>query len=612
MQYLSASQISTADPKESGCLRKWHFEKVLGKKRPPTKATARGTSVHEDIEEYLKTGEKPKLPLVATGFHFIPDPIKIVDGKPDLLIEREIAQRPDDERPPNESNRDEILRNPILRIEDIPIVGKLDVIHSRGINKDLDTTQDPEGTVELLDWKSTSAVKWTKQARDLPKLPQMAIYGEWAYETQSHIKALRLSHGYFIEEGGSKKVSLLVHREDLQPTINHVRTIVKTIVDAAKETNNDLLDANTNACYAYGGCPHRTYCQAYLKKTNRTASPLASFVGRSAAERLTFTQSKEDMGLLDTLKSDLGTEETAMRTKIQMQQDADRLKPLLTRLDAFAEANADINLGTPSYQGAAAQAYCVVKGITIAPSVTGRGNLGADSAGSVIEVEQFLAQLEDAASKGQIHKPAEPMLMSKIAESKEAALPPIVIKVDADPRLSEAAHLQADDDAPVTFIERQEDLRHTRTISGAVEIETKRRGRKKGSKNPSQPEKTEDVTEEPFNLLVDVEHEGYYSVKSFHPILDSLCAELAALTGDSDLRAAGVREHDGKLVFAKDDSPLAFGRWEGALAALVRERELLPGTYALNTRGSKAAEVVADALRERCRKTNGVFVWGRR
>src|SRR5262249_3965461 len=99
----------------------------------------------------------------------------------------------------------------------------------------------------------------------------------------------------------------------------------------------------------------------------------------------------------------------------------------------------------------------------------------------------------------------------------------------------------------------------------------------------------------------------------FNPIFDGLCAELAASVSDLEMRAAGVRQDaDGKIVFAKDDSPFAFGRGDGAVAALMRERDIPAGTYHFDTRGNRMAEVAADALRERCRKTGGFFFWGRR
>jgi hypothetical protein len=115
-----------------------------------------------------------------------------------------------------------------------------------------------------------------------------------------------------------------------------------------------------------------------------------------------------------------------------------------------------------------------------------------------------------------------------------------------------------------------------------------------------------------FNLIVDASVEGV-DAQPFGPILDGIAAEVAALAGDLDLRCAGVRtQPDGKIAFAKDESPCAFGRWEGILAALLRERALPPGYYHLSTRGNRVAEVAAAALVEQCRRTGGIHVWGNR
>jgi len=54
------------------------------------------------------------------------------------------------------------------------------------------------------------------------------------------------------------------------------------------------------------------------------------------------------------------------------------------------------------------------------------------------------------------------------------------------------------------------------------------------------------------------------------------------------------------------DHKLGFGRWRGALAAMVRAQPPQDGTYVVFTRGSEFAEVVAEALMPLSKVTRGV------
>jgi hypothetical protein len=56
----------------------------------------------------------------------------------------------------------------------------------------------------------------------------------------------------------------------------------------------------------------------------------------------------------------------------------------------------------------------------------------------------------------------------------------------------------------------------------------------------------------------------------------------------------------GDIRCAPDESPLAFGKWRGVLAAFARQSPPAAGTYYVDTRGREIVEVVVDALRPQC------------
>ena len=81
---ISPSQLKTAFHSETGCIRKWAFNKIEGQRSPPTAATTLGTNVHAVAEDYLNLGTVPNLStkpgkIFASGIHLLPDR-KLVTG----------------------------------------------------------------------------------------------------------------------------------------------------------------------------------------------------------------------------------------------------------------------------------------------------------------------------------------------------------------------------------------------------------------------------------------------------------------------------------------------------------------------------------------------------
>lgn len=663
-RFLSVSRLSGADEAEGGCLRAWFYEMVMGRKKPRTRATTRGDDTHEQLAKYLTTGERAFSSLTLTGMHMVPEP------GPDLLVEHDMLIRPGESDPTNEAEAAIVLANAPLTADGIPVLGRMDLIHGRGTNKgglNIEETQDPPNTVEVCDWKTTGNPNYIKRAKDLPNLIQMAGYAEWVYRVEPRTEQVRLSHGYFVERGGpSRKVTLRVIRDEVAKTWEHAEQVARSIRHAAAETDPDRVDANLKACDRYGGCFHRDVCKARMHQA------LTNFVGQSMADKLLGKQQETPtMGLLDKMKASatptpmgpssglagmisaatpaaapglaglIGTtppaapapdpaaqavaaaaerakleaEEAAMRAAAQLRAAADKLKPYVDKFEAFAKANTDMGLGTPKFVGDLAAVYTALKN---APA-TGSGTLGEKvEIADFATAETISSQLDQLVAAGQIKAPAVENPLAGLGGllSPETPPPTVPTRTAHDTGLVTGVNVtEPNTQQAATTIGLPPPANPPGTVNTAPTNPPPAEDKKPDDKKPKTPSKKKSTGAlSGITLIVD----GFAeipdaTIESFHPIFDAFCAELAAIASDLDLRAAGLRSApEGKLIFAKDDSPMAFGRGDGALAALFREREIAAGVYYFSTRGNRLAEVAADAMRDKCRKSGGAFFWGGR
>lgn len=286
LRYVSASQITSFDPSQyGGCNRRWYFEKVLGFKSPDTKATSMGREAHAQIENYLKTGEPTLGMLVRSGMHFIPEPgpgllVEHPFGDADLVLRFEelrkqlaLADRSVDASAGDGASIAEAvdcakavadLSEKNLVVDGIPFVGYIDVVNRRGswIDDEGNLNLDPDRTVELLDWKTSSNIEeYGKKATDLKHTAQMVSYAEWARRQWPDTEWYRLSHGYFCtKKRGAEKRSERVHLKVIHTEWDRVATSVREMRDVAKEVEALKVEANFASCKAYRGCPHQERC----------------------------------------------------------------------------------------------------------------------------------------------------------------------------------------------------------------------------------------------------------------------------------------------------------------------------------------------------------------
>lgn len=278
IRYLSVSSLKKGDNTTAeGCTRRWRWRYIEKKDEPQGAGAALGTEKHDEAAHYLTTGEKRVSAIVARGLHLLPEP------GPDLIVEHEISGKP-------------ALSAPVLEAAGIPLVGKIDLLHARGVNVgggELGDTIDPPNTIEVCDHKFVSSFDRNKSKGELITDLQMAGYAEYVYRKFPAAEHVRLSHHYFHTKKvePAVKVTTLITREQAATSWEHAHGLARLLKDvAAWRGDPNAIDANTRACSAYGGCPHGVagYCTAFGTNslTAMFGAAGAALVPASTATRL--------------------------------------------------------------------------------------------------------------------------------------------------------------------------------------------------------------------------------------------------------------------------------------------------------------------------------------
>lgn len=581
LRFLSVSAIEKGDSsKPNGCLRRWHYQYIGGIKEPPSEAMTKGVKLHEEIAHYLKTGEKALSSQVLSGLHMIPDP------GPDLLIEHDIV--------PNLPDGKSGLKHAILKAAGIPIVGAIDLIHARGINKgtmEIEATHDPEGTIEVIDWKTCRTLNHAKPGPELMKSVQMVGYGKYIFDAEPDAKLVRLSHGYFPSQGTPRKTTIRADRDQINKSWEHANRVASSIRDAAKEPNPDLVEANTQACNAYGKeCPAKSVCSAVKNNV------MAKFVGQVLSQQLI------PPGNL-TKKMDTPPNNSILAA-IKAKQSASNLPEPRPNRGVFGQVGVSVTLPTQT-----------------APAPVEDTELQDRKA----QLQAEIAKLEalEKAAKNQNHDEL-PHDLSQGPELVPPDAPESNPLLAAKPQTTNA------------FTEAMAAVVTTETDPVEVVVEKKKRGpkgpRKKTVEAASQelpprleiPEVLTDgllsptvvhmghtevvlgqeVTPEPIpeitvenqaiNLYVDCTVDGI-TTESLWPLIDHLIDMLNEESKSLDFR--GTKELD-------------YGRWKAALAAYIRNTKIPPGNYTLTDAHTEIGMEVVSTMRAIVQRSGGVLVKG--
>ena len=250
---ISPSQVETAEL----CERKWAFEKIEGREKPPNKYADRGTAVHDVLELWQSEGIAVDLTtdigkMVSAGLKFLPQPKSHKTEHPFLF-----------------------------RTSNAVYHGYMDL---RG------QLWFPIQTV--WDHKSTTSFTWMKTPEVLRKDPQAVIYTKAVLEEcklegrelGKEIQRVELNWVYYLanpDTPRSRKVQLHVmppdaerlpvcppdvHKEhfgimyidELEERFQEIETLSKRLLNHYHDKPNPMeLPYNASACSAYGGCPFR-------------------------------------------------------------------------------------------------------------------------------------------------------------------------------------------------------------------------------------------------------------------------------------------------------------------------------------------------------------------
>lgn len=622
LRFTSVSQVELADPLAEGCLRKYWYRYPGGKKEPPTKNQERGTRGHSEVAAYHQNGNRNFGPLVSRGTFMLLPP------GPDLLVEWDILKRPGMHYPDPlaEAHSPQLLKDAPVKLAGVPLLGAIDLSHGRCINQgaeDPSQSKDPDGTVEVIDWKFVGDDRFLKTPETLKKTTQMASYAEWVWQVRPETSFVRLSHGYFPERGRARKVTVLVKREDIAPQVEHAAGVVRSIARAVRENDPDQVDANLAACDKYGGCFHRSYCKAPMRKA------LAAMVGKTAAEDLKVappvaqeiipvssllqranslrpaTPPAHTTGVQPAVQAAPGPsaaeiaaererlaaeEAEARRKAIRAEEEAKLRAKVPHGFEQAVDAVRSYNRGFPTLTGAAAIAFYAMGGQHADSDIPGSGEISDITLSDPLLMAQLATEL--AADAAQNNQQPAPSLLPPDA-------PP------NDPRL-------ASEDAVQTTVAAATSAAPPVTLPTPPAPAAKKRGPKpKTEAAPTQEapapavQAQTPVTAAPADAAVHVFVNCATSLPtiSLNDWAQQLADQLAKKFGAVDVRCGG------------EDTPLGYDKWKGSLMAFARDKDAAPlpgGYYSIDTRYSAVMQVVAEAIALRAKETGGSITWGTR
>jgi hypothetical protein len=581
LRYVSPSQLERFDPEsEGGCMRKWWFRYRLRLPDKKTKAKDLGTQVHAQLEHYLKTGDDVLGDLAAAGRRFVPSP-----GS-DLLVESEYGV------PAWPGPVDAPVSSPV-RAAGVPIVMKIDLMHARGTFLDDSgaLVADPPRTVEVRDWKTTKQIDdlydddgnlvqrgYAKRAEDLIKTWQMPAYGALALATGGPWSYVRLSHGYFQtykSRAAALRSSLHAADEIRARWDAPAERLVEKMKAVARATRVEDVPANApRACQAFGGCPYQNQCprdkKAVLaamlgKNKERTAMSLKALLkNKNAAPAAPAT--KPAASEVETEKAKLLAEERAVKRGGGI-EPPDKPAP-----DKIAEPHPTMLIKV--------EAEC---GHTVPLEQTSKlpngvvKHIGCDKK---VEAE---APKPAPEAKAEPAKPAPgddcpvggtQQKMDASAKKYECACG-ATLKVKKPSKMPDGAHYsivpahEVPGDIAGPPAEEKPVVAEPAKVEKVVEKVAAAAAPTDDHYHYWKPVAGVDCQRKTVDLYLDAVEDGV-ATQRLEAYAEKLCADLAEQYGAADVRCA------------PSDSPLAFGKYKGALAAVVRAQPPAPGAYVVS------------------------------
>lgn len=461
LRYLSPSAITLATDSQEGCPRKWFWQYVGGIKQPETESQRIGTALHAELEAYVLTGKRDLSALALAGLHAVPTPpwddvgVEVDMGSafsdPEAAFAVAEAAALRDAGDPAGAAR---MLEPfgILTAAGVPILGRIDLIHARCTNQgaeDASQAYDPPNTVEVLDYKTTSDIgRYAKSALELGYTPQMLAYANWVLISEPTVERVRISHLYFQTRGAkrTRKVSTILERAVLRERWLKVEAVAAELAQVARATSEADVRANTDACNAFGGCPHRgVRCSAGTVRTLRTLRRKPEAASPPPNPTATTGDFVHMSAFLDKIKKKNDEKAGAAAGAAPKATPDPKFAEAYTTLEQANEAAGEIGAeayGIPILKGAAAEQRCLMtghefKGAALSGS---KGTISGFEIESVADFLQLVAEVSGditekvATWSSAAPDPAEPVHAAEVAAAaaapKVSPLPPDAAKPD--------------------------------------------------------------------------------------------------------------------------------------------------------------------------------------
>lgn len=217
------------------CTTKWWFEKIAGKKGPPTAAQEMGLSIHERCEGFIQTGawadpHDPMTKLAKAGERYLlplREAFLAGDGKVELLY-----------------------KEPAGFFGALPLYFRLDF-----------GQRLPEPGIT--DHKSTGDIysHYLPTPGELREDPQMLWYAYWFFRDDPPDEFF-VQHIYYATYSGpaSRNLKVTTEWEKCLGVAKKFEAISHEMLESSKILQPNHLPYNLDACSDYSGCPHMSYC----------------------------------------------------------------------------------------------------------------------------------------------------------------------------------------------------------------------------------------------------------------------------------------------------------------------------------------------------------------